>query len=138
MGRFVGQETRQGNVPGNEGCDHTKAAARNLASREAVQVGRSQECKGHRKTEEQRNQTNRRPMACDQHQSSEDGPSSQVDTQRVRKCSRMVVVSGQNVGTGNEHDRIREPEATVRRERSGTKRVASSELPHAGEQLTPH
>lgn len=72
-------------------------------------------------------------MASDQHQGCEDGPCSEVDTERVREQFGMVFICTQDVGTRDEHDSIREPETTVAGERGSAKGVSSPELPHTGQ-----
>lgn len=142
MGGLRGQETSKSIVPSNGSSNNTKGTAGLLGGQAVVELASSEEDKGDEQEEEEGDETAGGPVRGDEHDTSEDGPPEQVDGDSVVNLSEITDTSSVLGGIGvndaeprNEDHTKGEPEGTIRAEGSGTKGIASLELPHTSEQL---
>lgn len=111
---FLGQQTRQSDVPSNKSRNDTECTAGTLGSNAAVELSCSEQDESKEQEEEQGNHTNRGAVRCDQQDKSHDSPSNQIDTERMlQEMSIYAFVSSSDTSTRDKDESIGEPETTV-------------------------
>lgn len=92
--------------------------------------------KGEDQEEEHSRQGDRGAERGQEEKERNDHPGNQVDAERARELGRRrALISSQDAGTGPVNETKRNPEPAVHSERSSTKCVPGSKLPHAGKHL---
>lgn len=129
-------------IPGKERSEETKVsssfdAARVWSAPRVIEVSNAEKQEGQIKSKEEREEGHRRFQRADEEQEREDEPSHQVEAEGVkeRAFSKRYKIALNVEASWSEDDGEGEPEATVRRESSGTESVSDSHFPHAGEKL---
>ena len=122
-------------IPRHECGNDAEAAASLLQRRAAVdlplslgEVGAREHQEGQVQGEEQQEEHDGRPQRAQQQDGREDEPAHQEETD-YRKLVVVGAVPVQGMEGGRLEDGVRNPEASVRRQRRGAKGVAHSHLP---------
>jgi hypothetical protein len=131
------QRSKAINLPRGESGKDTKGTTSSqqtsvsVTSGVVVQVGKAEEEECHVKREEEDEESDGRAECANQQQESEDEPSEEIETERVRECGCRFFLERRHdcEATGSEDDSRSNPEASVRRESGGTESVASGHFP---------
>jgi len=138
-------DTGEGIVPREESCHHAKAttglgelvsSGLNAVVGGVMTAGEHEEAEVERKKEQEEHDG--RAQRAQKQDGREDEPACQEEAERrvcharVNRLSSVGLIrsaGANNVPVGSEHDAVRDPETTVRREGSGTESVANGHFP---------
>jgi hypothetical protein len=158
---LVGEQVRQTDVIRDEGSDDAESTSSLSQVDVTGEFTRSKECECDGEQTEESDKGYALSQSCDarsrekdrilrsgswsrrrmeaafvQEQESDDGPSSEVDTQRARELLGILSVRSSGTGAWVEDSSIGEPEGSVRRKCGSTESVTLGELPHSSEKLS--
>lgn len=112
-------------VPGNDGSDNTECTTSDQSGFTVVEFGSGQEDKGDEETEEHACKAHGRSMTSNQKNGGHNSPREKINAERLIQHLCVRTITFQHTKSGHEDSSIRQPEATITGECSGTKSVTS-------------